>query len=97
MNDQLSRIASFIDSLGSDSIVGNEQSLLLSTDMNAIGGDNGKNCVNSTLNSCEGVKNGGNCMNYANTCSDSDNKGDCANTDFEMPNPLPANTAINCH
>lgn len=40
MNNQLSRIASFIDSLGDDNVLGNESSFLLSTDMNAIGGNN---------------------------------------------------------
>lgn len=79
MDNQLSRIASFIDSLGSDSIVGNEQSFLLSTDMSAIGGDNGGDCENQTVADCSKVNNGGDCKNYDGLCSYSDNIGACKN------------------
>lgn len=94
MNNQLSRIASFIDSLGDDNVLGNESSFLLSTDMNAIGGNNGLNCENTTTDSCKGVKNGGDYKNYYNTCHKADNKGNCSNTGIDELRPI--NSTTNC-
>lgn len=83
MNEKLNRIAEFIESLPMDSENAVCQSTILSTDMEAVGGDNGGNCINTVKEQCSKVKNGGDCKNYNRACDKSDNSGNCLSTDLK--------------
>ena len=74
----LSRIDSFIDSLGQQNMSDQQEAILLTADIHNIGGKNDK-CINEIKDSCNGTgenKNDG-CTNY-NVCSGGDNSG-CSN------------------
>ena len=75
MNKQLlSRIDSFIDSLGQQNLSDQQEAVLLTADLHNIGGKNDK-CTNYTEKSCNGEGKG--CTNY-DVCSGGDNSG-CSN------------------
>ncbi len=80
MENKLSRIATFIESLPAEDSVGENQSTLLTTNIDAIGGvtKNGGNCENSIETNCDNSKNKGNCKNIGE-CADTDNGKDCKN------------------
>ena len=74
MNKQLlSRIDSFIDSLGQQNMSDQQEAILLTADIHNIGGKNDK-CTNYTEKACTGT---GENKNY-NVCSGGDNSG-CSN------------------
>ncbi len=79
MNKQLlSRIDSFIDSLGQQNMSDQQEAILLTADIHNIGGKNDK-CTNYTEKACTGTgenKNDG-CTNY-DVCTSGDNSG-CSN------------------
>jgi hypothetical protein len=79
MNKQLlSRIDSFIDSLGQQNMSDQQEAVLLTADIHNIGGKNDK-CTNYTEKACTGTgenKNDG-CTNY-DVCTSGDNSG-CSN------------------
>ncbi len=79
MNKQLlSRIDSFIDSLGQQNMSDQQEAVLLTADLHNIGGKNDK-CTNYTEKACTGTgenKNDG-CTNY-DVCTSGDNSG-CSN------------------
>ena len=79
MNKQLlSRIDSFIDSLGQQNLSDQQEAILLTADIHNIGGKNDK-CTNYTEKACTGTgenKNDG-CTNY-DVCTSGDNSG-CSN------------------
>ena len=79
MNKQLlSRIDSFIDSLGQQNLSDQQEAILLTADIHNIGGKNDK-CTNYTEKSCNGegqYKNDG-CTNY-DVCTKGENNG-CSN------------------
>ena len=79
MNKQLlSRIDSFIDSLGQQNLSDQQEAILLTADLHNIGGKNDK-CTNYTEKACTGTgenKNDG-CTNY-DVCTSGDNSG-CSN------------------
>ena len=79
MNKQLlSRIDSFIDSLGQQNMSDQQEAVLLTADIHNIGGENDK-CTNYTGKACTGTgenKNDG-CTNY-DVCTSGDNSG-CSN------------------
>ena len=74
MNKQLlSRIDSFIDSLGQQNLSDQQEAILLTADIHNIGGKNDK-CTNYTEKACTGTgenKNDG-CTNY-DVCTSGDN------------------------
>ncbi|MBD5309551.1 MAG: hypothetical protein HDS10_03890 [Bacteroides sp.] len=83
---QTDQIADFIDSLGEDSMLKEEQSFLLSPEVNAMGagpGDNGGSCVNAVTDNCS-HKNGGDCSNSKGACNGADNKKACRNLPEEF-------------
>ncbi len=80
MNKQLERITAFIESLPVENGLEDGQSVLLSTDMNLVGGDNGGNCINDLFEQCNKAENKGDCQNYNSACGKSTNKGSCYNT-----------------
>lgn len=74
----LSRIDSFIDSLGQQNLSDQQEAILLTADIHNIGGKNDK-CTNYTEKACTGTgenKNDG-CTNY-DVCTSGDNSG-CSN------------------
>ena len=74
----LSRIDSFIDSLGQQNMSDQQEAVLLTADIHNIGGKNDK-CTNYTEKACTGTgenKNDG-CTNY-DVCTSGDNSG-CSN------------------
>ncbi len=75
---QLSRIDSFIDSLGQTGLSDNQEAVLLTADHLALGGINSK-CTNYTDKSCNGTKEDKNvgCTNY-DICKGGENEG-CSN------------------
>ena len=75
---QLSRIDSFINSLGQQNMSDQQEAVLLTADLHNIGGKNDK-CTNYTEKSCNGEGKAGNdgCTNY-DVCSGGDNSG-CSN------------------
>ena len=76
MKEQQKRIAAFIESLPMCTSNVQGQSVVLSADIESVGGDNAKNCVNN--GNCGYVLNGGDCRNYDSTgCAHSTNKGSC--------------------
>ena len=79
MNKQLlSRIDSFIASLGQQNMSDQQEAVLLTADIHNIGGKNDK-CTNYTEKACTGTgenKNDG-CTNY-DVCTSGDNSG-CSN------------------
>lgn len=80
MNKQLSRIATFIESLPMESSVeGGIQTAVFSTELETVAGNNGGDCTNSSKDSCYNVTNKGDCTNYG-VCGDSLNGGSCNNT-----------------
>ena len=84
MNKQLlSRIDSFIDSLGQQNLSDQQEAILLTADIHNIGGKNDK-CTNYTEKACNGTGDDGNakCTNLDN-CRGGDNS-DCKN--FIKPN-----------
>ena len=80
MDNKMTRIAAFIESLPIDASVGNCESAILSTKMEYIGGDNGGDCINEHYDQCHKAKNGGSCENYNSACPHSTNRGGCLNT-----------------
>ena len=78
MKTREQRIEAFINSLETVESDGC-QSFLLTTDMSAIGGDNGGNCRNSDTASCSGVANQGNCKNFQSSCGGANNALACEN------------------
>lgn len=101
MENKLSRIAMFIESLPAEDSIGENQSALLTTNIDAIGGGttNGGNCVNEIAEDCYKSKNGGDCKNYAR-CNKTTNNGSCGNLKPENPscpsiiNPNPTNPIV---
>ncbi len=79
----LSRIDSFIDSLGQPGLSDQQEAVLLTTDLTNIGGKNYE-CINSGSDACNGTGDDGNakCTNLGN-CKGGDNSG-CKN--FIKPN-----------
>jgi len=89
MEQRLSKIAAFIDSLPVDAEIGDCQSVLLPTNMDVLGGTtNGGNCVNPD-EGCVGAINGRDCKNATGQCSGSTNNGDCDNDHHPVRPPLP--------
>ena len=84
MKQRNEKIAAFIEKIGSPGLEGESQSALLPTTFEAIGGDNGGDCINYE-DSCRKVKNGGNCKNYNRLCGKAVNKGTCLNTADPAP------------
>lgn len=82
MESKQKKIAAFIESLPIDSNVGECESVLLSTNMNFMGG-NGGDCTNSIASKCTRSENGGNCINTSSNCSKSKNAGNCQNGDID--------------
>ena len=80
MDQKSNKIAAFIESLPIDASIGNCESVVLTTNMELIGGDNGGNCINELYDQCNKAKNGGSCENYNSACSKSTNHGSCMNT-----------------
>ena len=79
MNKQLlSRIDSFIDSLGQQNMSDQQEAVLLTADIHNIGGKNDK-CTNYTEKACTGTGENKNddCTNY-DVCTSGDNSG-CSN------------------
>ena len=92
MNKRNQRIEAFINSLETVESDGC-QSILLTTDMGAVGGgNNGGHCVNSVPENCN-VTNGGNCENYNGICRKSTNKGSCKNYDAGVQPGIETNSA----
>ncbi|MDE5887033.1 MAG: hypothetical protein K2H46_05515 [Muribaculaceae bacterium] len=79
MENKLTRIAAFIESLPVDNNIGDCESALLSTNMTFMGG-NGGNCINDMYEQCHNATNGGDCQNYNSACPKSKNKGSCLST-----------------
>lgn len=92
MKYKLNRIAAFIDSLPEESTLSDIQSVVLSTQLDLMGGDNGKNCINKELVQCYNGVNGGDCHNYYGYCEKAENGGSCAND----PKPVLPNMLCGC-
>lgn len=68
----MKRIEGFLKSLESNGIMAaGQMSLVMTPEMELVGGDNSGTCQNSDFNSCSGQKNGS-CTNYS-VCLKSDN------------------------
>lgn len=94
MEKKLTRISTFIESLPMDATMGNCESVLLSTNMGFIGGDNGGDCINEQYDQCNKAKNGGSCQNYNSACAKSTNRGGCLNTNLKRLQKNPEFGAI---
>lgn len=67
MTKQMSRIQSFVASIASKEFTDGQQSLVLSSDFEFVGGKNGT-CENASTIACGGRN--GHCINSIATCSD---------------------------
>lgn len=83
-NRKQNSIATFIGSLPMEAGMGNCESVLLSTNMEFMGG-NGGNCINELYKKCHNATNGGDCLNYNSACDKSRNRGSCMTTTKERP------------
>ena len=100
MDNKLSRIATFIESLPNDEAIGDCQSTLLATTMMSMGAGskNGGGCTNNDSN-CKKSSNSGVCKNYNGFCDDSTNGKDCLVSADPAPgpailNPIPGQPAV---
>ncbi len=95
MKGRNQRIEEFINSL--EAFESEDcQSILLATDMGAVGGgNNGGSCKNSVPENCN-VTNGGNCENYNGICMKSTNKGSCINYDTGVQPGVGTNNTYPC-
>ena len=86
MNTQLAKIEKFVESLCDERLNEEQQSLVLVSPNNFVGGDNGNACQNYAEAACSGTNR--RCTNYG-VCGTSDNKGNCINKDRgeESENP----------
>mgnify|MGYP007007443338 CR=1 FL=1 len=75
MNKRNQRIEAFINSLETVESDGC-QSILLTTDMGAVGGANPGTCTNRAK-ACGKTTNSGVCTNFVDACVDANNTGDC--------------------
>lgn len=73
MTKQLSKIQSFVASVVNNDFSEGQQSMILSADLEVVGGDNSK-CENAAVESCSATN--GKCTNSGN-CGTSN--GDCSN------------------
>lgn len=72
---KLSRIDDFVNSLGNSGLTENQESVLLTCDLDSIGGNNDKNCNNAS-SACETTNTG--CTNRGDYCKVSNNS-ECVN------------------
>lgn len=102
MDNKLSRIATFIESLPNDEAIGDCQSTLLAKNMLPMGAGikNGGMCTNNDSN-CEKSSNSGACKNYNGFCKNSSNGLNCIVTAEPQPpqgpailDPIPGQPAV---
>ena len=76
MNTQLAKIEKFVESMCEERLNEEQQSLVLVSPNNFVGGDNGNTCQNSSEQACSGTNR--RCTNYG-VCDTSDNTRNCKN------------------
>lgn len=78
MNKQLEKIEEFVSSIESTQMTDEQQSLVLSSSVNVIGGANGSGqCTNYDKAACGGENK--RCTNHNGVCGTSDNLRNCVN------------------
>ena len=85
MNEQIKRIQGFVESLEKNVLNEEQQSLVLSSDLNSIGGDNKGICINEIESACSGKNE--NCTNR-NVCDLTTNTKKCSNTNNGDLSPM---------
>lgn len=97
MNKQLAKIEEFMNSVECSQMTDGQQSLVLASSVNVIGGSNtGSQCTNYEVECCSGVNT--RCTNYG-VCDTSDNTKSCSNKPVPFtPNPgdIYSNYVANC-